>query len=52
MTGYTLDAGAFIALERHDTFMMSVLLRGLTGGLALSIPQTVVAQIWRGGGGR
>jgi predicted nucleic acid-binding protein len=52
VTGYTLDAGAFIALERHDTFMMSVLLRGLTGGLALSIPQTVVAQIWRGGGGR
>jgi predicted nucleic acid-binding protein len=50
--GYTLDAGAFIALERRDKFMVSVLFRALTGGLALSIPQTVIAQIWRGGIGR
>jgi hypothetical protein len=32
--------------------MVSVLFRALTGGLALSIPQTVIAQIWRGGIGR
>ncbi len=52
MKGYTLDAGAFIALERRDRFMATLLARALTGGLALSIPQTVIAQIWRGGGGR
>ncbi|MQA82213.1 MAG: PIN domain nuclease [Streptosporangiales bacterium] len=52
MRGYTLDAGAFIALERRDTFMASILFRALTGGLALSIPQTVIAQIWRGGSGK
>jgi hypothetical protein len=50
--GYTLDAGAFIALERRDRFMVSVLFRALTGGMALSIPQTVIAQIWRGGPGK
>ena len=52
MKGYTLDAGAFIALERRDPFMVTVLFRALDGGLAISIPQTVIAQIWRGGGGK
>ena len=52
MKGYALDAGAFIALERRDKFMVAVLLRALAGGLALTIPQTVIAQVWRGGGGR
>jgi predicted nucleic acid-binding protein len=50
--GYALDAGAFIALERRDRFMVALLLRALAGGLALSIPQTVIAQVWRGGSGR
>jgi predicted nucleic acid-binding protein len=50
--GYALDAGAFIALERRDPFMVAVLLRALAGGLALSIPQTVIAQVWSGGSGR
>ena len=52
MKGYTLDAGALLALERRDKFMVSLLFRALTGGLALSIPQTVVAQVWRGGSGK
>lgn len=52
MRGYTLDAGAFIALERRDDFMVSVIFRAFTGGLTVSIPQTVIAQVWRGGNGR
>ena len=52
MKGFTLDSGALIALERRDKFMVAVLLRALVGGLALSIPQTVIAQIWRGGAGQ
>jgi hypothetical protein len=53
VTGYTLDAGAFIALERRERFMVSVLFRALRrGGPAVSIPQTVIAQMRRGGGGK
>jgi hypothetical protein len=46
------DAGAFVALERNDRAMW----RRLKGALHASEPPVshggVVAQVWRGGGGR
>lgn len=48
MRGFVLDAGALIALERKNPFMLGVLDNALSGRVDVVIPRTVVAQVWRG----
>jgi hypothetical protein len=50
--GVVLDAGAFIALERRDRIMVELARRFVSSGTALVTSAGVVAQVWRGGGGR
>ncbi|MEV0351306.1 hypothetical protein AB0H88_36490 [Nonomuraea sp. NPDC050680] len=49
MTGYTLDAGALIAVERSDERIFRLLKRALDDGLEVRVPIAVVGQAWRGG---
>jgi predicted nucleic acid-binding protein len=49
MRGFVLDAGAFIALERRSAFMLRLLRATREGTAELTIPRTVIAQVWRGG---
>ena len=49
MRGFVLDAGAFIALERRSAFMLDLLRATRDGAAELTIPRTVIAQVWRGG---
>jgi predicted nucleic acid-binding protein len=49
MTGFTLDAGALIAVERGDDRIMRLLKRALDEGLDVRVPVAVVGQVWRGG---
>ena len=49
MSGATLDAGALIALERNDRFVVTVLRRALEVGDVLAVPAGVVGQVWRDG---
>lgn len=46
--GYTLDAGAFLALERRSSLMLGILEDAFNGRAEIAIPRTVIAQIWRG----
>lgn len=48
MTGFTLDAGALLALERGDGRIRELLRRA--GRVA--VPAGVLAQVWRTGSGR
>jgi len=48
MTGFALDTGALIALERGDPVMRAMLVRARQGKLAIAVPVNVVAQAWRG----
>lgn len=50
--GLVLDAGAFIAVERRDGHVVKLLARLLRADVPLVTSGGVVAQIWRGGGGR
>ena len=50
--GYCLDAGALIAIERGDSGIRSLLRDALARGVAVDVPCTVVAQVWRGSGPR
>lgn len=47
MTGYTLDAGALIALERGDARMRSIVVEAARRGQEIRVPAVVVAQVWR-----
>lgn len=49
MRGFVLDAGALVALDRRSTFMLDLLRATLDGAVEVTIPRTVVAQVWRGG---
>jgi hypothetical protein len=49
MIGYTLDAGALIAVERNDERILRLLKRTLDDGLEVRVPIAVVGQVWRGG---
>ena len=50
--GVVLDAGAFIALEGRSGHVTKLLARLLRANVPLVTSGGVVAQIWRGGGGR
>lgn len=52
MTGATLDTGALIALESGSTRMAVLVEEALAGRAELAVPAGVLAQAWRGGGGR
>ena len=47
MTGYTLDAGALIALDRDDRRVVSLLGRAAELDLPITVPATVLAQAIR-----
>jgi predicted nucleic acid-binding protein len=47
-----LDAGAFIALERHQPDVMRRLLAAQRNGIDLRTSAIVLGQVWRGGGGK
>lgn len=49
MSGFTLDAGALIAHERHARMVGLVLERARERGATVSIPAGVLGQVWRGG---
>ena len=49
MSGFTFDAGALIAHERHSRLVDLVLERARERGETVSIPAGVVGQVWRGG---
>ena len=49
MSGLTLDAGALIAFERNDRFVVSIIFRALQRDQRFAIPAGVVAQVWRNG---
>jgi len=46
--GFVFDAGAFIALERRSSLMISILNEALHGTIEVVLPRTVIAQVWRG----
>ena len=48
MRGFVFDAGAFIALERRSSLMISILNEALQGTIEVVLPRTVIAQVWRG----
>jgi hypothetical protein len=47
--GITFDAGALIAFERNDRFLVALLARALAHGFSLAVPAGVVGQVWRDG---
>jgi len=47
-----LDAGAFVAIEEGDRSMWRRLKSAQIAGLPPTTHGGVVAQVWRGGGGR
>lgn len=49
MAGVTLDAGAFIGLERGDRRTIAHLKEAQGRGLDVTVPTVVVAEVWRGG---
>lgn len=52
MSALVLDAGAFIAVDRDDRAMVARLAAARRAGLGLRSTGAVVAQVWRGTGGR
>jgi len=51
MTAVILDAGAFIAIERHDRRTVALLKVAHARSLSLRSNGAVVAEVWRGGRG-
>ena len=49
MAGYTLDAGALIAIERRERLLEVRLQGALDQNERIVIPAGVLAQVWRGG---
>jgi hypothetical protein len=49
MNGYTLDAGALIALERDDRTVTKLLLDALHDEVGIVVPAGVLGQVWRSG---
>lgn len=49
MSSLVLDAGALIAIERHDRTAWALLAEARERGTATIVPSTVLAQAWRGG---
>ena len=49
MAGYTLDAGALIAIERRERSLEIRLQGALDQDETIVIPAGVLAQVWRGG---
>lgn len=47
MRGLTFDAGALIALDRHDRRVLALIARADELGLRISIPATALAQAMR-----
>src|SRR4051794_37182042 len=47
--GLTLDAGALIAFERGEKHVRLILRRASAGDRSITVPATVVAEVWRGG---
>ena len=48
MSGIVFDAGALIAIDRHDRYLWTVAKATIASGREVFIPSTVVAQVWRG----
>lgn len=48
MSGFIMDAGALIALERRSKHMLDLLDAAVQGKTQVTIPRTVIAQVWRG----
>ena len=48
-TGLTLDAGALIAFDRNERFVVAIVRRALEADAALVVPAGVVGQAWRDG---
>ena len=49
MAGFTLDAGALIAVERNDRRVANFLRMANSARLGIAIPTGVIGQAWRGG---
>ena len=49
MRGFTLDAGALIAFERKDRYVIDRIAVALENSIRLAIPAGVVGQVWRDG---
>lgn len=49
MSSLVLDAGALIAIERHDRSMWAILAEARERGTETVIPATALAQVWRSG---
>ena len=47
MSGVTLDAGALIALDRHDRLAIALISRARELGVRITIPATALAQAIR-----
>lgn len=47
MSGFTFDAGALIALDRHDRRVLTLIAYAMENGLRVTIPATVLAQAMR-----
>jgi len=47
-----LDAGAFLAIERHDRNVIALIKSELIANRAPKTHGGIVAQVWRGGAGR
>lgn len=48
MSGFTLDAGALVALERRGDRVQRLLRRAAERQLPVTVPVAVVAEWWRG----
>ncbi len=49
MSGYVLDAGALIGIDRSDPRMMTLLKDAKAASEKVVVPVTVVIQAWRDG---
>ena len=47
-----LDSGALVALEKARPEITALLMRVRAGEVRMLVPDAVIAQVWRGGGGR
>jgi predicted nucleic acid-binding protein len=48
VSGYVLDSGALIALERNDRAIWAALKLAAMKGTDVLVPSTALAQVWRG----
>ncbi|GAA2363768.1 PIN domain-containing protein [Nonomuraea africana] len=49
MERFVLDSGALIQLERGNGKMIELLAQVIEGTIVVTIPRTVLAEVWRGG---